>query len=482
MKSLKQRLSLGLAAILIAVFTVQWMLVDPVIRHVAENQMATRLEHDGDSLLASLEFEADGKMRFDPKRLGLVYEQPLSGHYLVIHAAEQVFRSPSFAGEHIRSESVDPRGQIRHHVMGERAGPVVAQPQLNPGEQIRYHAMGPGNQPLLVLGRGFEKQGRVFSVYAGEDLSYIDAAVAAFREGFLILTVTVLAVAIIVQSLDVERALRPITAIRADLSLISRGEKVRIESTAPMEIQPLVDEINRLLGLVDRRLKQSRTATGNLAHAIKTPLAVLFNAAEHPGLAELPELRRQLQEQTATIHHRIERELRRAQLSGAGRSGAFFNPKNELTRLVRSLAAIYSLASIYRDKNLDIELIAPDCLLPYDREDMLELIGNLADNACKWAWGKVRIEVEVGEDLAVSILVADDGPGCADDEMRQLTQRGLRLDESKQGHGLGLTIAWDIVEFYGGRMEFGRDPVLGGLRVQVTLEDLQQEHVNNRPT
>jgi signal transduction histidine kinase len=436
-RSLQSRLNRGLAAILVAVFAAHWYAADWVIRIVAENQMATRLEHDGDSLLASLSFGPDGSVKFGALRVGLVYDQAFSGHYFVVQYGSNSFLSHSFRDEDMQTL------------------PVQA------GQQLRYHAPGPHRQPLLVVGRGVVKQGRNLTITVGEDLTDIREAILHIRLAYLALTVAVLACAVLLQSADVRRALRPLGIIRKELRYIAGGQKKYIEAPAPKEIQPLADEINRLLVLVERRLQQSRTAIGNLAHALKTPLAVLFRAAAHPALESCPELRRQLQEQTQAMHEKIERELKRARLSGAGQAAADFNPQAELTVLINILQ------SIYAEKNLAVELIATNRLLPFDRQDMLELIGNLADNACKWAVKNVLLQVVCRKELF--IRVADDGPGCPQEKLTELTRRGLRLDESIQGHGLGLAIARDIVEFYGGSMELKRSH-LGGLEVVVRLK------------
>jgi signal transduction histidine kinase len=221
----------------------------------------------------------------------------------------------------------------------------------------------------------------------------------------------------------------------------------------------LVAEVNRLLVLVERRLHQSRTAIGNLAHALKTPLAMLFRLAENSQLDDHQELRNQLQQQTQAIHERIERELKRARISGNLQTASVFNPRQELTALVMLLQ------NVYAEKNLMIHVNAPDQLINFDREDMLELTGNLLDNACKWADKQVVVTVEQGPGIIIS--VEDDGPSCSLQDMQQLSKRGLRLDEAVQGHGLGLAIVRDIAVFYGGTLEIMRSAQLGGLQVSV---------------
>lgn len=438
MRSLRRRLNLGLAAILVVIFSAHWLAADWVIRYVAEKQMATRLEHDGDSLLSTLAIDSAGRLRCNANHVGLVYEQPFSGHYFAVESSAGGFYSPSLGGE---SLAVQPAG--------------LGRPYL-------YHAPGPKGQPLLMLTRAFRRQGYFIGLSVGEDLTDIGRAIMRLRLAYLAVTVVVLIVAILSQSADVRRALRPLSTVRGQLQEVARGQRSRIDAEAPEEIQPLVDEFNRLLVLVERRLQQSRTAIGNLAHALKTPLAVLFRVASDPCLAEQPGLGERLREHAAIIHDRIERELKWARLNGTRQSGAGFNPRAELTALAGLLGAIHE------GKNLRIELDVPDRVLPYDREDMLELIGNLADNACKWAAARVLIGVDCDAGYFAA-RVADDGPGCPEEALPSLTRRGLRLDESRSGHGLGLSIVHDIVEFYAGSIEFGRSAGLGGLEVNIRL-------------
>lgn len=438
MRTLRSRLNRGLAYVLVLVFGGQWVLGSLAIQRVTEDQMATRLEHDGDALLAALAFDGNGALQLDATRLGPIYAQPLSGHYYVVHADGRIV---SVSGSQTDGEM--------------SARPPAA------GEQRRYHAGGPAGKPLLILSRGFTVQGRTVGITVGEDLTDMSAEIMMLSFAYLGLILPVLLAAILMQTVDVRRALRPLSGLQRQLRAVQRGELDRIQGEVPGEIRPLVDEINRLLVLVERRLQQSRTAVGNLAHALKTPLAILFRIAHDPKSTLSPELQRDLQAQTAVIHDRIERELKRARLAGSGGRGANVNLRAELT----VLAAV--LRSVYRDKALSLDFHAADVTLPYDREDVLELLGNLTDNACKWAQEKVAVTVEENDGLWLT--VADDGPGCAPEDMERLGHRGLRLDESKNGHGLGLAIAQDIVDFYGGTLDFDRDPALGGLRVRVHL-------------
>jgi len=440
-KTLRGRLNRTLTLMLVLIFVAQWFMLNVAIRKVTEDQMIRHLDHDSGALVATLVFDGAGRARLDTQGLEPIYQEKHSGHYyLVLVDGQQTFSSGSLAGFPMAS--------------------VV----MEPGKTTDYHTAGPAKQPLIASARGELLKGHRVTLIVAEDLSEMNSEIWQLSLASLAVIVPLLVAAVVLQGLGVGRALKPLDGVRDQLREVGAGKNAQITGDVPREIKSLVDELNRLLVLMQRRLNQSRTALGNLAHALKTPLAVLFQSADDPRLP--PDLQQVLRTQTGAIRERIERELRRARLAGTSGlgAGAYFNPGEELPLLIRVLGGVY------RDKNIDFSLSVPNALLPFDREDMLELLGNLTDNASKWARARVAIGIadsSGGGDLRIT--VADDGPGCSPEEMHQILQRGVRLDESVSGHGLGLTIVHDIVEFYGGHLDIDRDPDLGGLRVGIVL-------------
>jgi signal transduction histidine kinase len=193
-------------------------------------------------------------------------------------------------------------------------------------------------------------------------------------------------------------------------------------------------------------------------------LAVLKQVAEAPELGEHTALREALHESAEEMRSIVERELKRARLAGSALPGQ----RLDLQREVEALAG--TLRSIYADKSPQIDWqVAPDAQFKGDREDLLEMLGNLLDNACKWSANRVSLQANARD--GVRFVIEDDGPGCSADALADLTRRGFRADESKPGSGLGLAIVRDIVEGYGGTLQFARSPALGGLRVEVRLPD-----------
>jgi signal transduction histidine kinase len=250
------------------------------------------------------------------------------------------------------------------------------------------------------------------------------------------------------------------------------GEVGELTEVVPAEVQPLVHEVNHLLRLLTERLQRSRNALGNLAHALKAPLSLLTQLSQQENVRALPTLSHELEQHTKAIQELMDRELKRARLMGQGAPGVRFSPQEDMPVLVDVLQRMYLKSGEGKETSghLDIQWQAPDVVFMFDRDDMLELIGNLLDNACKWARHQVRCQLS-GDERRLQLLIEDDGPGCTDEQIKHLTTRGARIDESISGHGLGLAIVRDVVEIYGGELTVDRSVALGGLRIFVKLEN-----------
>ena len=431
MSSLRRRLN-RVVAVLLAGLVLQWFVADRTLVYVVETEMESRLRHDADTLLASIDVGAAGQIRHDPQSPGTIYSTSYSGHYYVIDVNGRRIHSPSF-------------GATRPFDV-----PAVA-------AEVIDHVDGPHGQPLLVLTTRAHVNSQSVRLSLGEDLSPLRRDLARFRIRFLLLSLAVLAGAMALHARELRWASRTLETVREGIRRVhSHGTPISTQD-APVEIRPLVDEVNRLLAFVDRRLQQSRTAVGNLSHAVKTPLTALFRLLDDPTMTSAPDLKRSLQEQASAIHARIDRELKRARLAGETLTAAMFDSQVELPVLVRLLSQIHG------ERSLTVNWTAPRGPLPFDRQDVIELIGNLADNACQWATARVRIDIR--ERDGFDIIVSDDGPGCSTEFLESLGARGRRADESVPGYGLGLAIARDIVEHAGGHLAFARSEALGGLEV-----------------
>lgn len=437
MASLSARLSGSLIVALVVLTALALGALHYSLQRMTETLMLTRLRHDVDSVLTALYFDPDRQLHVRPERLNPFYRQPYSGHYFVIHSGTQTLRSRSLWD-------------------GELRLPAGAKPDS--GAALFGH--GPNHQILLVTGRTLTLQGQPLQVIVAEDYTPISRSLRRLTLGLVAGALVVLAALLVAQYLIVRAGLRPLRRIGRDIQRLSRGEIRQLDTAAAvLEIRPLTAEVNRLLVTLEQRVQRSRHALGNLAHALKTPLAVLVQLAEQAPDEQGEALRRQ----TQTIRTLIDRELKRARIVGPASPGQRVLLSTEVVDLLDILRRIY------RDKTLDLRTrIGAHEVFPGDRDDLLELLGNLLDNACQWARGVVQLSA-ASSATGVELMVEDDGPGCPPAQLKRLVRRGVRLDEQQQGHGLGLAIVADIVEQYGGSLQFDQSPELGGLRVRVAL-------------
>jgi signal transduction histidine kinase len=274
----------------------------------------------------------------------------------------------------------------------------------------------------------------------------------------------VVAVGLLVAGLlQLRSGLSPFDELRARLAALRQGLSRRVEGSYPTEVQPLVNDLNDLLDDRERAIRRALAKAGDLAHGLKTPLAVLSQEAEIARAAGHTELAATVSQQVARMRRQIDHQLALARAAAPGVApGARCPVAASAEGLCRTLSRLYGPRGLTIDVN-----VSPDHSVRGQREDLDEMLGNLLDNACKWARSRVAIESSQ-DDAAVVITVDDDGPGLDSSLLEVVLQRGARADEAAPGSGLGLAIVRDLVELYGGSIALGASP-LGGLRALLRL-------------
>jgi signal transduction histidine kinase len=261
--------------------------------------------------------------------------------------------------------------------------------------------------------------------------------------------------------LQVRRGVSPLNSLRARLAELHRGRERRVDGEYPAEVQPLVNDVNVLLDQREQAVRRAVAKAGDLAHGLKTPLAILAHEAERAGAAGQRDVAAAISQQVERMRRQVDYHLAHARAAAAGAvPGAVTSIKDSADGLARALHRLYAERGIA----VDVQVPA-DISVRVQREDLDEMIGNLLDNACKWARTRVIVAASQAES-AVEITVDDDGSGLADEMREAVLQRGVRADEAAPGSGLGLAIVRDLAEVYGGSVSLEAAP-LGGVRARL---------------
>ncbi|MFO7854786.1 MAG: sensor histidine kinase [Paracoccaceae bacterium] len=445
--SLRARALLGgVVWIVIALGLSGWLLLQ-TFDDIAERAFSRNLSAQLDQLESLILTGAISASPEDTRLADPRYTRPGSGYYWQVERPDgSVVRSPSLGDELL---------PLRAVVSGEE----VLQARAPEGFLIQVHVR-PVQDP---------RSGAIWRVYAAEALVRLQRDKLEFRRSLFGLLIGLGGALALSAAAMTGMALRPLVALRAAFAEYRHGETERVEGRYPPDIEPLVADLNALLERNARIIGTARRQAADLAHALKTPAAILRNDIDamdppDPGMRDALE----------RINALLARYTARARLAGANAPGA----SAEIRPLLEGLGRV--MERVHAERGVAFELVAPAGLRGrIEAEDLEELAGNLIDNAFKWARSRVRAEARRADGELV-LTVEDDGPGVPEDDRERVLRAGTRLDEAVPGSGLGLAICSDIAEAYEGRLDLGRSR-LGGLAVTVSLP-LARSEARDRAT
>ncbi len=417
-------------------------------RMAAQNNFDTALQADMDGLIAAAEPDPDG-----------------GGVTLAEHFLNGRF-APVYSGLYYQIRSAQGQTQISRSLFDKEINPVN---QTTKGALMWGSAVGPENQRLRVVSRKVDltpdnQTPDSYTFLVAGDMAEVDRQTTEFNTtlfwSFLLLGVGLIG-AILVQ---VKIGLSPLRHVSEALTRIRDGKARRLDGRFPTEIAPLAGELNSLIQHSEEVVGRARTHVSNLAHFLKTPLSVLAaeaDAHEHdPDAAALAEM---VKRQVFSMRRQVDHYLSRARAAG---SLDVLGNRTQVSAVLEDLARV--IARIHAARGIVVDAqCADDLYFRGERQDLEEMLGNLIDNACKWARARVRVRCERHGGRLV-LTIEDDGPGLSAQQRSQVGERGERLDESVPGSGLGLAIVRDISKLYGGF--FGLDESsLGGLLARLEL-------------
>lgn len=450
-----------LAATLVALafaLVLAGLMLGGLFRDHVMRQFSQSLTVQLDQVTARLEFDAAGQPQIDPQTLSDPrWSRPYSGLYWQIDGA-----GPARQRGVLRSRSLwDVALSVPNDVLAHGAVHV-------------HEESGPAGARLLLVERTITRDGAAatpWRLIVAADLSESAAAVTRFN-GVLAASLATLFVLLCAAALaQVAIGLAPLRALQRTLVGVHAGVSPRLIGRFPSEVQPLVDDFNAVLDRNAEVVERARTQAGNLAHAIKTPLAAMSQAAAvalRKPEASGAELAALVEEQVGVARRHVDWNLARARAAAAqGVPGARVPLQPVVSGLLRVLERVHA----ERGVTLQCLPMAPELAFAGEVQDLQEMLGNLLDNACKWARHEVRVSVTtsgLASGSRLRIVIDDDGPGIEADRRESVMARGARLDESVPGSGLGLAIVSELASLYGGSMRLQSAPT-GGLRVELEL-------------
>lgn len=447
--SLRVRLLLGTWVALALALLLAGVVLGGLFRDHVIRQFEATLTQQLDQLTARLVFDASGQPQIDPQTLSDPrWQRPFSGLYWQL--------------DKLSADGQSRSGVLRSRSLWDSSLTLQADAMTDGGTHV-HEGLGPQDAPVLMLERtvrAAESPGAQWRLIVAGDLQQTAQAIDRFR-GVLRLSLLILLALLALAALaQVLVGLAPLRAMQRSLMDVREGRAQRLQGRFPSEVQPLINDFNQVLATNADVVARARTQAGNLAHAMKTPLAVMAQAAR-TAAPDLPAL---VQAQVAVSQRHIDAHLSRSRVA------ASLQLPGQRTPLAPVLAGLLRVMErVHAERHLAFSLVPMDDTLAFagEEQDLQEMLGNLLDNACLWARSEVRISaVREGEQVLIS--VDDDGPGISAEQRNAVLARGARLDESAPGSGLGLAIVVDLARMYGGDIALERS-ALGGLCARLGL-------------
>jgi len=445
-RSLARRLLLASLLAAALMLLVAGMLLFWMFRTTLERQFDARLEALLNGLLANVEQGEDGGLRLSRDLGDPLFRLPASGWYWQITPldgrAEWTLASRSL---------LEKRFDVRF---------FDSLPRWDDGG-LHLTMPGPHGKTVRVLEQRLALFGDAnrYSIIIAGDADHINREVATFTR-VMALVFAIMGLGLVLTIfIQVRFGLRPLQVLHDEIADVRDGRRKQLTDDFPDEIRSVVRELNQLIRANREVVERARTQVGNLAHALKTPLAVLINEA----MTRNDDLARLVVEQAAHMREQVELYLDRARRAALVGTLGVTTPVEETLRPI-----LNALQRIYRDRKVSVEVdCQPGLLFRGERQDLEEMLGNLLDNAFKYGHGHVRVRCFL-QDRNLVIAVEDNGPGLTEEQRERAMQRGQRLDESGPGSGLGLSIIKELAAMYKGEMGLSVSD-LGGLKVEIRL-------------
>ncbi|MDD2659124.1 MAG: ATP-binding protein [Methylococcales bacterium] len=442
--SLSFRLLAAEGLVLAAFFALVALVLEQGFRESAEQALQERLQIQIYSLLSAAKLNNAGELIMPSNLHEPRFENPGSGLYGFIQQANKkpIWRSPSAIGLDV----IDP-------------------PKLTPGNsafELDKHDRYALHYDVIWQNVAHVEREYIFTV--AEDARFIINQVKQLQQTLRFWLLIIGVILVLIQFALLRWSLKPLRSIVTDLEAIEQGKKNLLDGRYPTELEGLAGNLNSFIAHERAHLERYRNNLADLAHSLKTPLAILRGCVE-----SFSENKETVQEQISRMNQIIEYQLQRAAAKGEYKVIRTINVSAVINKIISSLSKVYI------DKGINFEKIIPEQYLIYCEEgDIYEIIGNLLDNACKWCNHSVKVSISINQrknrrNFSLLLEIEDDGPGIPVGKFNDILKRGIRADENIHGHGIGVTVVNELIGLLGGYLEGGKSATLGGMKWSVYL-------------